>query len=109
MSSSSETTRFIEDSEQLMSVNYRIYDKIRDLKREVRNERSQRVMQNILNPDLKESVIPNSDLPLGLINDFDQLDYDYDLNEEDAYEYPYYDDNQTSSDDDQDEEDLWED
>ena len=109
MSSSSETTRFIEDSEQLMSVNYRIYDKIRDLKREVRNERSQRVMQNILNPDLKESVIPNSDLPPGLINDFDQLDYDYDLNEEDAYEYPYYDDNQTSSDDDQDEEDLWED
>jgi len=63
LSSSSETTRFIEDSEQLMSVNYRIYDKIRDLKREVRNERSQRVMQNILNPDLKESVIPNSDLP----------------------------------------------
>jgi len=34
LSSSSEITRFIEDSEQLMSVNYRIYDKIRDLKRQ---------------------------------------------------------------------------
>jgi hypothetical protein len=109
LSDSSETTKFIEDSEQLMSVNYRIYDKIRDLKREVRNERSQRLMQNILNPDLKQSVLPDSELPSGLIDDFDQLDYDYDLNEDDAYEFPYYDDNQTSSDDQEEEEDLWED
>ena len=75
-----------------MTVNYRIYDKIRDLKREIRNERSERIMQNLLNPELRHSVMPNVDIPAGLIDDFDQLDYDYDLNEEDAYEYPFYDD-----------------
>ena len=75
-----------------MTVNYRIYDKIRDLKREIRNERSEHIMQNLLNPELRQSVMPNVDIPAGLIDDFDQLDYDYDLNEEDAYEYPFYDD-----------------
>ena len=66
-------------------------------------------MQNLLNPDLKQSVLPNQDLPSNPLDDFDQLDYDYDLNEEDAFEYPYYDDRDSSSDEEEEEEDMWED
>ena len=66
-------------------------------------------MQNILNPDLQQSVLPNADLPQGLIDDFDQLDYDFDLNDEDAFEYPYYDDDSSSGNNEDDDENLWED
>ena len=96
-----------------MTVNYRIYDKIRDLKREVRNERAKHALSNILNPNLQQSQqLGLQDNDNQLIYDFDQLDYDYDLMEDDFdfYEQPSDEDQESSSDDqNEDDEDLWED
>ena len=36
-------------------------------------------MRNILNPNLDESEAPNKVLENGLIDDLEELDYDYDL------------------------------
>ena len=105
--------KFIEHSETLMSVDYKIYDKIREIKRQVREERMSHKLQNILNPNLDES---QPDLTKdGLINDFEDLLYDFDLQEDDymhgEYNKCYYDDSDEESEEAEEKksDDMWED
>ena len=108
-----EKVRFMEESEQLMTVNYRIYDKIREMKKQVRAERMEHNLRNLLNPNLDESTQPSQPKIPGLIDDLEELDYDYDLQEDEylnhgQFEKEYYSEDSETSEEKK-SEDLWED
>ena len=63
-------------------------------------------LRNILNPNLDESVFPDRIKENGLIDDLEELDYDYDLQDDDFYEHRDYSEDEQES---EKEEDMWED
>ena len=62
--------------------NFKLYEHIKQLKREVRADISKKRITNILNPNLGESETTALSVEGGLIDDFEELAYDYDLMED---------------------------
>ena len=73
---------FIQRAESLTTVDYRLYDAIRGLKLALRRERAAARLAQVTNPDRSTALA--EDLAPGLIDDFQDLDWEYDFPESES-------------------------